>query len=588
MSNINSFPIPTSPFNATTLGVPGLADNNTFTGSNTFTGNVDLTNATVIGEFLNVAELMADTDLTYTPSQISTVTAGNIIRTRAGGFAYEVAASGASNQHITTAGGVKLYYLPFGHINVLALGAKGNNTNDDTTAILKAVEIAEIKGGTIYLPAGTYRTTAQITVDRVGVSIVGDASLSTSIVGDFTTDNTAVVRFQRGTWGIFTITLDATTARKTSGNVGYGLRVEPADITPTPSVSAGRWDDVRIINQPTHGAMFIGTLQNSSGGRLLVQNNLGHGAIIASGEHLSRTYTSQPGLMTFEMFWALGNGGHAFSVGHPDEVDGKFPYRIVFNNFEADGNAQTGGARHTADQVYCVGDNHEFNFSAFGGLNETGAMFLQGKDFYINRPRFIQVTSPAVTVGHSSSFTSVGIVIDRPRVVASATQNPMIDVAAGATNVEVRVDNIGGISTPMTPNVTRNVVAFNNRENVQKNFQANTFVSFQFVMEDDTATHLQFSGLSTGMAVFSSDSLDRGGLVSFRAGSSPFCNKGAGSAALVATTGVLTGTTGVDGNVTVATHTDNRLYIENRIGSTRTISVTLMNIAPALNTVSAA
>ena len=57
----------------------------------------------------DVSALLADTTLTYTAGQPGAVVAGDIVRTRAEGFAYEVAASGAADQHVTTAGGVKLY-----------------------------------------------------------------------------------------------------------------------------------------------------------------------------------------------------------------------------------------------------------------------------------------------------------------------------------------------------------------------------------------------------------------------------------------------------------------------------------------------
>jgi hypothetical protein len=62
----------------------------------------------------DVATLLADTTLTYTAAQPGTVTAGDIIRTRAEGFSYEVAPSSATDHHVTTAGGVKLYrvYAP--------------------------------------------------------------------------------------------------------------------------------------------------------------------------------------------------------------------------------------------------------------------------------------------------------------------------------------------------------------------------------------------------------------------------------------------------------------------------------------------
>lgn len=54
--------------------------------------------------FKDVAALLADTTLTY-----SEVTAGDVVSTEKDQFAYEVAASGASDHHVTTAGGIKLY-----------------------------------------------------------------------------------------------------------------------------------------------------------------------------------------------------------------------------------------------------------------------------------------------------------------------------------------------------------------------------------------------------------------------------------------------------------------------------------------------
>ena len=86
--------------------------------------------------FATVAALLADTSLTY-----STITAGDIVRTRAEGFAYRVAASDATDHHVTTAGGVKLYVLPdaSGGISLQAYGAVGDGVSDDTSAIQSAV-----------------------------------------------------------------------------------------------------------------------------------------------------------------------------------------------------------------------------------------------------------------------------------------------------------------------------------------------------------------------------------------------------------------------------------------------------------------
>lgn len=63
----------------------------------------------------DVATLLADTTLTYTAAQPGTVVAGDVVRTRVEGFAYEVAASGAADQDAATAGGVKLYWKTTGY-----------------------------------------------------------------------------------------------------------------------------------------------------------------------------------------------------------------------------------------------------------------------------------------------------------------------------------------------------------------------------------------------------------------------------------------------------------------------------------------
>ena len=68
---------------------------------------------------------------------------GSIIRTRAEGFSYEVAASSATDQHVTTAGGVKLYVLP-GDDGFYSMGAVGidETGSSDVGATFAAVAAA--------------------------------------------------------------------------------------------------------------------------------------------------------------------------------------------------------------------------------------------------------------------------------------------------------------------------------------------------------------------------------------------------------------------------------------------------------------
>lgn len=61
-----------------------------------------------------VAALAADTELTYVAGNPKTVVAGDYVLTRAENYVYKVAASGATNHQLTTAGGVKLYLMVIG------------------------------------------------------------------------------------------------------------------------------------------------------------------------------------------------------------------------------------------------------------------------------------------------------------------------------------------------------------------------------------------------------------------------------------------------------------------------------------------
>lgn len=73
----------------------------------------------------------------------------------AGGFRYEEAAPTATDHHVTTAGGVKLYVLPGadGKYPLLAFGTPTDGTSDCTAFFIKA---AGTGGRTITVPAGTF------------------------------------------------------------------------------------------------------------------------------------------------------------------------------------------------------------------------------------------------------------------------------------------------------------------------------------------------------------------------------------------------------------------------------------------------
>lgn len=113
--------------------------------------------------FDTVAALLADITMTYT-----TAPEGTIVE--AGGFRYAVAVSAATDQHVTTAGGVKLYVqADTAGYDVRAFGAVGNGAADDRPAFV-AMNTA---GGAAYIPKPPvgYNVSSAINLNNVSVSV---------------------------------------------------------------------------------------------------------------------------------------------------------------------------------------------------------------------------------------------------------------------------------------------------------------------------------------------------------------------------------------------------------------------------------
>jgi hypothetical protein len=108
----------------------------------------------------DVVTLLSDTTLTYTSAQPGTVLAGDIVRTRAEGFSYRVAASGATDHHVTPAGGVKLYVLPGtdGAYHTAAFGANWRKAFEVANALATTGLASHIfhPGAAVVLDAGSY------------------------------------------------------------------------------------------------------------------------------------------------------------------------------------------------------------------------------------------------------------------------------------------------------------------------------------------------------------------------------------------------------------------------------------------------
>lgn len=113
-------------------------------------------------DFQTVADLLADEDLAYSAaSPALTVTSGQGVTAQ--GFRYEVAASDATNYHLLTAGGVKLYVVPV--LNTITEEMFGGGTGDpdvDGTALqtmLIFLLSSPLKGLDVYACGGDHKMT---------------------------------------------------------------------------------------------------------------------------------------------------------------------------------------------------------------------------------------------------------------------------------------------------------------------------------------------------------------------------------------------------------------------------------------------
>ena len=101
-----------------------------------------------------------------------------------------------------------------------------------------------------------------------------------------------------------------------------------------------------------------------------------------------------------------------------------------------------------------------------------------------------------------------------------------------------------------------------------------------YTMNDDTAIILT-PPLTTPIGIVLINARSTGyqqifGMAQYRALTTVFCTSMFGGTAFAVSTGILGGTTGTDGKLTVSPHTDGKLYIENRFGSAVSIAVTFL------------
>lgn len=98
---------------------------------------------------------------------------------------------------------------------------------------------------------------------------------------------------------------------------------------------------------------------------------------------------------------------------------------------------------------------------------------------------------------------------------------------------------------------------------------------FQATLADDTATSFTPES-DRGIVFVMSSHPGHCGVIGVRCDTSPVSSKYGGGGSLNATTGALAGTTGIDGDLNVSSHSDGKIYVENRLGFSATLTICFM------------
>lgn len=229
--------------------------------------DVNAASATLARQFDTVPALIADEVLSYTAGTGKTVvTAGEYVTTR-DGFAYQVAASGASDHDVTTAGGVKLYVLPIaGWIETAAFGGPSgvaSDTSDFAPTLRKAIAVASAlwdvgrptnvrvsaRGGMFYVKSFVGNNVVQcdrpILIDLNHSTISVDAAVNDKIVFQF-------VRL-----GFANESNPGATMYPTNGNTAFN---SISDLRVRAGLVNGHITGNRTVTQ--HAVRFIGNVDN--------------------------------------------------------------------------------------------------------------------------------------------------------------------------------------------------------------------------------------------------------------------------------------------------------------------------------------
>lgn len=487
------------------------------------------------------------------------------------------------------------------------MGVTADGTTNDTTAMQSAVNLVGANRiGKLLLPPGTIRTTAEIVVDYSDVTIDGqggsfenitDAGVS-MIKGEHTSG--AVIRVKKAGVGIKNLVVSANATRTAAAYNSncHGIHVEGVD-SGSPSLKRTIIDGVRVTAQPASGIVMVGDIAASVIYRTDVDQCGAHAIVVSGGEYTGRTNLARPGQLRIENCRTSRSGGHGIRVGHTSDASTSRPYRIDIVNVDSFYNGRNASAKDVDFDWMLHGENIDIHQSATSGETDAatpghGGLYIAGRAIRALNHRFIDCDVYAAEIAHYGGSLGASLDIEihigyiQNQNAGAGHYNPAVLVASQCEGALIRseTDSASVTSLASTSSSFVRIDWRGTRRYVGEQVSAAMkSAASPAVLADDNAGYWTFSGPVQGMAMISPATVGGGSaLIWFSTGGSTaavnvLSSTGATvTGAAVATAATVTDGYGTDTQLTVvATQDQNRLYLSNRTGASRSYMITLLS-----------
>lgn len=455
-------------------------------------------------------------------------------------------------------------------IDVRTFGTVGDGAEDDTTAIQAAIDfISALGGGTVYFPPGTYIVTATLTVHEATVHLEGAGAGATTLAINHMAGPGIDIRWYFS--GVSRMTVLGWGARNTgTDTISTGIAF-PYDATITRHGYGNYVRDCIIQNHPSHGVYTEVAAFEVLNTRILNVN--GHGFVgdtIDSG-NVRFGYTL---LRNVQIYYTAG---HSIALGETD-----WAYRVTIDNCDLSYNATNAAFRLGPYNIYANCQNLEVRQCGIGGYTtDEDVHVLEGiycaeRSPHIENNRFLSVLNHCVVL--AANAHGARVIDNHITGPTPAALDPAVSVTSGCLGVYVRWGYPAWVTTAMTP---APINTGNRAEVYDISPQGFRSALNYFTVADDAVHTFTFTGLTEGVLVLSGNSATaRCMMIGFRVGDgNAYCDLLTTATGVATTTGVLAGTTGTDGDLTISAGTASAtLYIENRRGASSNYMPTFLSL----------